>query len=47
MAPVVSPPSTTMHCPVTYSEASEARKTAVPSRSCGFPTRFKGMRSTM
>ncbi len=47
MAPVVSPPSTIISWPVTYSDASEARKTAIPARSSGFPTRFLGMRSTM
>src|ERR1700678_2818974 len=45
VAPVEMPPSTSRVCPVTYSLASDARKTIAPSRSRGCPGRFSGMRS--
>ena len=35
--PAIQPPSTAMTCPVTKSEAEEARNTAVPARSSGAP----------
>lgn len=41
---IVMPPSTTSTCPVMKAEASLARNTAVPARSCGVPQRFIGVR---
>src|SRR6266436_7760258 len=44
-APVEIPPSTNNVWPVTYALASDAKKTTAPSRSCGCPGRFSGIRS--
>lgn len=41
---IVMPPSATSVCPVMKAEASLARKTAAPARSCGVPQRFIGVR---
>src|SRR5690606_4171113 len=40
---MVTPPSATMHCPVTNAAASEARKTAIPPMSRGSPRRRRGV----
>ena len=44
-APPEMPPSISKVWAVTYSLASEARKTMAPSKSPGWPGRFSGMRS--
>ncbi len=41
---IVMPPSATSVWPVMKAEASLARNTAAPARSCGVPQRFIGVR---
>src|SRR6266508_192123 len=40
------PPSTTTFAPVTYDDASDARKTTAPSASCGVSIRPSGTRAS-